>query len=160
MRARLAGCACVRPLSFTVRSPRMTQAQQQVRATAVSFAILCAMYIAIAGLLANSFWLGSWSLLFKDLGRFGLGFWGEPWGAGAVEWCYERGVISLLRPQPKGSHGSGLHRGFVRAVEGSHPCVLPFHETTASATVRFLVTWHGRKCAAGAWILDVRVLPL
>jgi hypothetical protein len=75
MRPRLQSDACARPLSFTVRSPRMTQAQQQVRATAVSFAILCAMYVAIAGLLANSLWLGSWSLLFKDLGRFGLGFW-------------------------------------------------------------------------------------
>src|SRR6266852_9783720 len=58
-----------------VRSPRMTQPQQHVRATAISFAILCAMYVAIAGLLANSLWLGSWPLLSKDLGRFGLGFW-------------------------------------------------------------------------------------
>jgi len=33
------------------------------------------MYVAIAALLANSFWLGSWPLLSKDLGRLGLGVW-------------------------------------------------------------------------------------
>lgn len=53
----------------------MTQPQQHVRATAVSFAILCAMYVAIAGLLVDSLWLGSWPLLSRDLRRFGLGFW-------------------------------------------------------------------------------------
>ena len=53
----------------------MTQPQQHVRATAISFAILCAMYVAIAALLANSLWLGSWPRLSKDLGRLGLGVW-------------------------------------------------------------------------------------
>jgi hypothetical protein len=72
---RLQSGACVRPLNFTVRSPRMTQPQEHVRATAVSYAILCAMYVAIAGVLANSLWLGSWPLLIKDLGGFGLAFW-------------------------------------------------------------------------------------
>ena len=71
---RLSGVV-VRPLKFTVRSPRMTPSEGQLRVVSICYAILCVACVAIALILASSAWQGSWSRLVADLAMLGGGFW-------------------------------------------------------------------------------------